>query len=269
MPTPNVPHRIEFELVVPAPPEAVWPAIATAEGITAWMTPTEMDAREGGAVAFHMGPDATSHGRVTRFEPPHRIAYEEYWDALMGRAGADVTPLLTEFLVEARAGGTSVVRVVTSAFGTGADWENEFFDEMSTGWGTILDNLRLYLEYFPGQRATTMWVGTTFGTTPESAIAVARDALGISRAGDRVECRGLDGRVERVHDRHFLVRIDRPVPGLLSFSSFGSEEGSGMHVQGFLFSADAAKWVARAQPDWQSWLEQLAASLTAGSAGRG
>ena len=71
-----------------------------------------------------------------------------------GHAGADVTPLATEFLVEARSGGTCVVRVVSSAYGTGADWENEFWGEMDTGWAPMLDNLRIYLTHFAGQRAT-------------------------------------------------------------------------------------------------------------------
>src|SRR4051812_11760153 len=99
MTTPDVPLRFEYELTVPGTPQQVWHAISSAEGISAWMMPTELESREGGAFAFHMGPDATSHGRVTAFEPERRIAYEEDWATLVGHAGADVTPLLTEFIV--------------------------------------------------------------------------------------------------------------------------------------------------------------------------
>ena len=52
-----------------------------------------------------------------------------------------VTPIATEFLIESASGGSCVIRVVTSAYGSGADWENEFFAEMVAGWGEILDNL--------------------------------------------------------------------------------------------------------------------------------
>ena len=52
--------------------------------------------------------------------------------------GAPVTPLATEFLVEAQSGGTCVLRVVSSAFGTGADWEQEFFDEMERHVAAVL-----------------------------------------------------------------------------------------------------------------------------------
>jgi hypothetical protein len=39
-----------------------------------------------------------------------------------------------------------VIRVVSSAYGSGADWENEFFDEMIDGWFAMLDNLATHLD---------------------------------------------------------------------------------------------------------------------------
>ena len=264
MTTPDIPHRFEFEVEVPGTPDAVWHAIATAEGISSWMMPTEMDARVGGAVTFHMGPEAESKGHVTAYEPTRRIVYEEDWASLMGRPGADVTPLVTEFLVEARSGGTSVVRVVTSAFGTGADWENEFFEEMNNGWVPMLDNLRLYVANFPGQNATPLFGGSEFGgVSPEEAIAAARDALGITgEVGEPVSARGIRGRVERSIDRHFLVRLESPITGLLSFYSWSSEGGSGVHLTGYLFSADAVDYVEREQAAWQEWLDEVASGAS-------
>lgn len=241
----------------------MWRAIATAEGITSWMMPTQLEPAEGGAVAFDMGPDATSRGRVTAFEPSHRFAYEEDWASLLGRAGADVTTLLTEFLVEAEAGGTCVVRVVTSAFGTGADWENEFWEEMSSGWAPMLDNLRLYLSHFPDQQATPMWAGATFAAAPGDAISMVRARLGVEAVGDPVSARGVDGRVERLFDRHFLLRVDAPVPGFLSFYSFGTGEGSGVHLQGYLFSDGAPAYAEREQAAWQEWIDEVAATSAA------
>ncbi|HVF74250.1 MAG TPA: SRPBCC domain-containing protein [Acidimicrobiales bacterium] len=256
----NVPHRFELTLVVPGTPEQVWEAIATADGIASWMMSTELDAREGGALAFHMGPGVTSNGRVTAFEPARRFAYEEDWDEFSGHPDADVTPLATEFLVEARSGGTCVVTVVTSAFGTGADWENEFFDEMTHGWGAILDNLRLYLTHFPGQHASAIWAGVDdFPATPEETIAALQAKLGAEAVGDKVDERGVLGEVERVVPRHFLVRMESPVPGLLNFYSFNSgETTSGVHVQGYVFSDAASDYAKAEQPAWQAWLEGVA-----------
>ena len=262
MTSPSVPHRFELELEVPGTPEQVWQAVATAEGISSWMMPTELEAREGGAVVFNMGPDEMSRGRVTRFEPARRLVYEEDWATLVGQSGADVTPLVTEFLIEARSGGTCTVRVVSSAFGTGADWENEFWDELDTGWAPMLDNLRLYLTHFPGQRATSLWAGATFAAPPELAVATVRRALGVSAVGEPVSARGITGHVERSIDRHFLLRVDGEAPGFLNFYSFGAEAGSGVHVQGYLFTDAAPAYVEREQPAWQSWLEAVAAGVS-------
>jgi uncharacterized protein YndB with AHSA1/START domain len=267
MTTPDVPYRIEFEIELPASPAEVWAAVATAEGLSAWMMPTELEPREGGAIAFAMGPGATSHGRVTGFEPDRRFAIEEDWAALTGHEGADVTPLATEFLVEARSGGTSVVRIVTSAFGTGADWENESWAEMETGWVPMLDNLRLYLTSFPGQEATNLWVNReVVGPTPEVAVAAVRDAFGVASVGDRVDTRGITGRLERVVDRHFLLRLESPVPGFLSCYGYRMDEGAGVILQGYLFADDAATYVAREHAAWQRWLDEVVDAPEARSA---
>ena len=261
MTTPAVPHRFDLELEVPGTTDQVWHAIATAAGISAWMMPTELDARLGGAVTFHMGPDAESRGHVTAFEPSRRIAYEEDWATLVGHPDADVTPLVTEFVVEARSGGTCVVRVVTSAFGTGAEWEHEFWEEMETGWAPMLDNLRLYLAHFTGQQATAMFAATGFEATPEAAIAAVRRSLGVDAVGKTVSGRGIDGHVERIIDHYFLLRLDAPVPGLLSFYAFGADDTSAVHLQGHLFSGDAPGYVEREQSRWQEWLDGVAADL--------
>jgi uncharacterized protein YndB with AHSA1/START domain len=262
MTTPNVPHRFEMELTVPGTPAQVWQAIATAEGLTAWMMPSEFDGRLDGELTFHMGPNPedTSRGRITAFESERRVAYEEYWDALVGREGAEVTPLVTEFVIEPASGGNCVVRVVTSAFGTGADWENEFFEDMTRGWAPILDNLRIYLEAFPGQRAATMWAGTTMtGLTAEAAMDAVRDSMGGVAVGDAVAVLDTKGHIERSLERHFLLRLDDPVEGLLNFFAFGNDEGCGVSVQGHVFSEGADSYVEREQPRWQAWLDEVAA----------
>jgi uncharacterized protein YndB with AHSA1/START domain len=168
----RVEHRLERTYTVPATPERVWAAIATAEGITSWMAPTRLDPRVGGEVEFDLG-DLTSTGVVTDYTPGVRFAYEEPWPVL-GPDGAVVpamaswfadrgvplsqvrddlaaaTPLATEFLVEAESGGSCVIRVVTSAYGSGADWEHEFFDEMVGGFVPLLDALAAHLSTAAG-----------------------------------------------------------------------------------------------------------------------
>ena len=163
----RVEHRMERTYEVAATPEQVWDAIATADGISAWMVPTRLDPQIGGEVSFDLG-GFRSTGVVTDYTPNVRFAYEEPWpiadqveaipaemvewfnaiDVPLSQVYHDlpsVTPIAVEFLIESASGGSCVIRVVTSSYGNGADWENEFFAEMVAGWGEILDNLATHL----------------------------------------------------------------------------------------------------------------------------
>ena len=169
----RVEHRMERTYEVAATPEQVWDAIATADGISAWMVPTRLDPQIGGAVSFDVGT-FWSHGIVTDYTPTRRFAYAEPWPTTdhdlssvtmlewFNAIGvplsevyddlSSVTPIATEFLIESASGGSCVIRVVTSAYGSGADWENEFFAEMVAGWAAILDNLATQFN-----EATSRW----------------------------------------------------------------------------------------------------------------
>jgi uncharacterized protein YndB with AHSA1/START domain len=264
MTKPDVPHRFELTVEVPGTPEQVWDAIATAKGISAWMMTTDMEEREGGAVVFHMGPGASSEGAVTGWDPPRRFEYEEpYWAALAEQDPTTVTPLVTEFLVEARSGGTCVVRVVSSAFGTGADWEQEFFDQMAQGWTPMFEHLRLYLTHFPGQHVTSLEAGADIAGPPADAVSAIRRALGIDAVGQSVDARGATGIVEVIGEQNVLLRLTDPVAGLLAFYAFGAGDTTKAGIGGYLFSDGAAKYVEREQPEWQAWLDRVAAESPA------
>jgi uncharacterized protein YndB with AHSA1/START domain len=258
--TPNVPYRLEFSVEVPGTPEQVWHAIATAKGMSSWFLPTELEEREGGSLHFSMGPEMGSDGHVTGWEPPRRIEYQEDWAALMGVAPDALSPMTSEFLVEAQSGGTCVVRVTTSGFGTGADWEQEFWDDMGPSWMAFFDNLRLYLAHFPGQEAATLEATATHPGDPTTLLSAAHDALGLGAEGSAVVVRGATGTVERVFEKQTLVRLTAPVPGMLNVYAHEMGEGAAtIGVRAYLFSPDAAEYAQREQPAWQQWLDGLAA----------
>lgn len=260
--TPSVPYRLEFSVEVPGSPEQVWQAIATATGMSAWFLPTRLEEREGGALHFEMGPEMGSDGEVTRWEPPRHLVYEEDWAALMGKDPDTLSPLTSEFLVEAQSGGTCVVRVTTSGFGIGADWEQEWWDELGPGWIPFFDNLRLYLTHFPGQEATQLEASATLPGDADATWSTLRAELGLGDQGSGVEARGLTGTVERVGERQALVRLTAPVPGMLSVFTHGGEDGmTYAGVRAYLFSPDVADYVRREEPAWQAWLAGL--SVTA------
>jgi uncharacterized protein YndB with AHSA1/START domain len=256
--TTNVPYRLEFSVEVPGTPDQVWQAVATGRGMSAWFLPTEIDEREGGALHFSMGPDMGSDGHVTGWDPPRRIEYEEDWAALMGKDPDALSALTSEFVVEARSGGTCVVRVTSSGFGTGADWEQEWWDDMGSSWMPYFDNLRLYLAHFPGQEATQLEAGATHPGDAATLWTTLHDSLGLGDEGTTVDVRGTTGTVERVGERQVLIRLTAPVPGMLSVfvGSYGEGEATA-GVRAYLFSADAADYVQREEPAWRSWLQGL------------
>jgi uncharacterized protein YndB with AHSA1/START domain len=264
---PTVPLRLEMTFELPGTAQQIWQAIATADGISSWFGPTDVEEREGGAIAFHMGPDMDSEGTVTGWDPPRRFAFvEPNWADLTGQEDANVTPMATEFLVEARSGGTCVVRVVSSAFGTGADWEREFFEEMEKGWTPFFDRLRLYLAHYAGQKAVPLTVMSTLAGESDQVWSAMQKGLGIGEVevGETLEARDLKGTVVRVGPSalgdggDLLLHVSDPVPGYVSFVAFGNREGTTMAmVGGQLFTEDAARYIEREEPAWQAWLESL------------
>jgi uncharacterized protein YndB with AHSA1/START domain len=249
---------METAFEVPGPPEQVWAAIATGGGLSSWFMRADVEERVGGSIVFHLGEDTSAAAEITGYDAPHRLAYvEPNWAEVMGHPEAVVSPMATEFLIEAQSGGTCVVRVVSSAFGTGGDWEREFFADMEKGWGPMLDNLRLYLTHFPGQQATVLATDATLaGSAADVCSAICR-TLGAESVGQTVTTRGLDARLERVSDFEVLLRLADP-PGFLMFGAADLKNGSTWtQVQGYLFSDDAAAYVEREQPEWKAWLEAL------------
>jgi uncharacterized protein YndB with AHSA1/START domain len=259
---PDVPYRLEFSVEVPGSPEQVWHAIATAAGMSAWFLPTDLEEREGGSLHFSMGEDMGSDGRVTGWDPPRRLEYQEDWAALMGKDPDALSPLTSEFVVEATSGGTCVVRVTSSGFGRGEAWESQFWDEMGAGWMPYFDNLRLYLAHFPGQTATLLEATASHGTDAATLFSALRDVLGLGDVGAAVDLRGAAGTLERLDDRGALVRITAPVPGIVNLFAYGEEHGtpagSAMAgIRAYLFSPDAPDYVRTEEPGWRTWLEEL------------
>lgn len=253
----DVPYRLEFSVEVPGTPEQVWEAIATAKGMSAWFTPTELEEREGGSLRFVMGPDMDSTGHVTGWEPPRRLVYEEDWAYLMGKDPDALSPLTCEFIVEAQSGGTCVVRVTSSGFGTGAAWESEWWETLGPGWMPHFDKLRLYLAHFAGQEATHLEASATHPGDADALWSALRTALGLDE-GATVDVRGTTGTVEHLGERQALVRLTAPVPGVLELYAWGLDDGTATAgARAYLFSADATDYVRREEPAWQAWLQDL------------
>lgn len=243
-------RSIELEVEVVGTPEAVWRAIATGPGISSWFVPHEVEGREGGAVRMDFGPGIGEvSGTVTAWEPPGRVVFE----------GEGDRELAHEWLVEARDGGSCVVRLVVSGFGPGADWDAEY-DGLSRGWQIFLHNLRLYITHFPGQHGRAIIPARVTAGPKEAAFSRLCAALGVAddlREGDLLRATGpgapaLAGTVESVgvtNATHtYFLLIEDPAPGTAFLTAEGTDEAVAVSFYLYLFGEAGAavkdEWTA-------------------------
>ena len=156
-------RAIDLDIEVPGTPEEVWEAVASGPGITAWFVPAKVDGRVGGTVELDFGPGyGTETARITAWEPPRRFVAEV--------TGEGRPTFAAEWLVEARDGGTCVVRLINSGFGDGDEWDAQY-DATEAGWRLFFYNLRLYLTHFPGQPCSSVLVNGMASGPPTRATA--------------------------------------------------------------------------------------------------
>ena len=265
MTTPDPPHRadddrrmVRVEVEVPASPEQVWEAIATGPGMTAWFVPAEVEGREGGAVVTRHGPFGDSHGVVTAWEPPRRFAYEER--AWTDSAGAP--PWATEILVEARAGGTCVVRLASGFEHGGEDWAGEL-EGTDDGWRDGMQHLRIYLTHFAGLPTASVTVFQPTGEPAERAWRRVVDALGLGQlAPGQRRSTGpgappLEGIVEEVDLLQVKLRCELPAPGIFDLAVHRWAGRTHVVARGYLYGDAGAAARARTEERWARWLGQL------------
>jgi uncharacterized protein YndB with AHSA1/START domain len=246
-------RSIELEVEVNGTPEEVWRAIATGPGISSWYVPHEVDEREGGAAVASFGdaPEMQIPGRVAAWDPPRRIVF----------TGHDDGGLAFEWLVEAKDGGSCIVRLVNSGFGEGGEWDDQY-DGMTEGWQLFLFNLQLHCRHFLGQEAVSMLpMGSTPQPRAEAWSALCAD-LGLPEApavGDRVEADagdglGLAGTVVKTSPSAVALLLDAPAPGTAFVAVEPGGEGCGVSIWSYLYGPDAPATIERDKPRWQTWL---------------
>jgi uncharacterized protein YndB with AHSA1/START domain len=244
-------HEFETdnEITVDATPEQVWEAIATGPGVDSWfMGRNEVQPGVGGVVRTDMG-GFVMESTVTVWDPPNHLEYR-------GSEEADGTVMAFEFLIEGRAGGSTVVRLVHSGFLGGDDWESEY-DALRNGDPMYLRTLGVYLTHFAGRTAAPI---TAFGPRQgdqEQVWEGLKRGLGLSGTvteGDQVRFSldagaPVEGVVDSVLFPSFLgVRTS---DGLYRFVGRNGEVAVGHHI--FTPGVDREQ----AELAWQNWLVQL------------
>jgi uncharacterized protein YndB with AHSA1/START domain len=248
---------VRLEVEVPGTPERVWAAIATGPGIACWFVPADVEEREGGAITTYHGPYGASHGTVTAWEPPRRFAYEERdWTD----SDPPPPPWATEILVEARSGGTCVVRLASGLFSDGEHWADDI-DPTETGWRQGLENLRLYLTHFPGLRCAGVFAMQRSPAPQEHVWGDLSGGLGLAAAapGERVRAPAgappFAGVVETAAPDAVVVRTDAPAPGLLEVAAPFWSGHAHVSVRAYFYGDRApAEAAAASEAAWNAWI---------------
>jgi uncharacterized protein YndB with AHSA1/START domain len=250
---------VQAEVEVPGTPEQVWQAIATGPGISCWFVPSEVDGRVGGTVLANFGPGMESVSTITAWEPPRRFSAESRDDM-----GPDDPTIATEWIVEARAGGTCVVRVVHRWFTQSDAWDDQF-EGHSFGWQAFFRLLRLYLAHFAGQRCAAFQVMATAAEPRDEAWATLTRPLGLADAavGQQVQAAAgapqMAGIVEGVGQPEWpelLVRLTEPAPGIAHLVPHSMGGQVLVSVRFFLYGERGSDVAERAEAQWQGWMNE-------------
>lgn len=248
-------RSVEASAEVPGTPEEVWNAIATGPGISSWFVPSRVEERVDGAAVSNFGPGMESVAKIKVWEPPLRYVAE---------AEEESRTIATEWIVEARSGGTCVVRVVHSWFASTDEWDREF-EGHTYGWQAFFRILRLYLTHFSGQPSSAVQL-TGFGPEPTSnAWTALTGQLGLAGAvvGQPVKSSSgvpsLAGIVERVGEPahpELLLRLDDPAPGIAHLFAMPMGGQVLLSIRLYLYGTQAADAAAQVKPSWQAWINQ-------------
>ena len=136
----SVVRDVEREVEIAAPVEAVWQALTDARELTRWFPmEAQVTPGAGGKITMRWVDEPALDSNIEIWVPGHHLR-------LVGLGG--LTTLVTDIFLEGRTGST-VLRVVTSGFGSDAAWDN-ILDGFRQGWDFELLGLKHYLERHRG-----------------------------------------------------------------------------------------------------------------------
>jgi uncharacterized protein YndB with AHSA1/START domain len=139
------PDRIERTVQLAHPPQRVWQALTTAEGLGTWFgNSAEVDLRVGGLVKLTWDSGDAATLTIERLEPPHVFAYT--W-GIYGLPEGDPRRTYVEFTLEPAGTGTTLT-MVESGFAQLplGDDHKAAYSSNTEGWTHELGELVAYLD---------------------------------------------------------------------------------------------------------------------------
>jgi uncharacterized protein YndB with AHSA1/START domain len=249
-------HEIEID----APPEAVWKAISTGEGLTRWYAEeARIEPRAGGENWVSWGEGQEVGNENLAWEPGRRLT--------VGKPGhetaTDWNAIVIDFEIETR-GGKTLLKLVQSGLPAGPDWDS-MDDGTDVGWEMFLFALKFYLERHAGQPRRTILRYWASPRPADETFAALRELLGIAaddlRPGARYAATTaggdqIGGEILAVEAGHLLVasgaeRGDARV----SITVHGTAKGAYVNFIVGTFGLPEAQYAA-AKTRWSHLLQQ-------------
>lgn len=272
------------EARVDVPAARAFTEVATAEGISAWFSPTTLDPEVGGELLQGLdptvGPDSpdfaemATRGTVTEYRAPSafgagRFAYvERDW---MG-PGMPVDPWITSFEVaeSGHESGAATLITLRSGFEQDSQLGRTSAEESETGWTQAMHCLAHRLTAFPdgGARITQALSDVRPGSV-EAMWARAAKALRIpegTEPGTHIDAASRAGRVAgtvlHASEGAAVLALSSPGVGTLNVYCFPAGESASEATSHAQLAARFAE-PADAPSDWDSirwqrWLDSLA-----------
>jgi len=138
------PDRIERTVRIGRPPDQVWAALTTAEGLAAWFgNEATIDLRPGGSARMRWTGGETAEMRVERVEEPRVFGFT--WH-IFGLPEDDPRRTYVEFTLEPSGSGTRLTVVESGFAQLPEDAYRKAYDGNTQGWASELGELVAYLD---------------------------------------------------------------------------------------------------------------------------
>ena len=138
------PDRIERTVEIAHPPAAVWAALTTADGLSAWFgQQAAIDLRPGGSASMKWDSGHTADMRVERVEEPTVFGFT--WH-IYGLPEDDPRRTYVEFTLEPAPAGTRLTVVESGFAQLPEDTHRTEYDSHVEGWKSELGELVDYLD---------------------------------------------------------------------------------------------------------------------------
>lgn len=166
---------VEREIEIDAPVATVWTALTEADELMRWFPPEAKSIPGvGGSIWMRWDDVYEGESEIEAWEPEHHLR------TLFPKKGT--ARLATDYYLEGE-GGKTVLRVVTSGFGEGAEWDDQYTG-VFFGWRFELESLRHYLERHLGRNRHVAWARAPYTGGFDGAWTHLMEVMGLGAADE-------------------------------------------------------------------------------------